>query len=100
MVPHGGKGVEKLNRHMKAKHPQMDVALVPQLQSLDDHSLEMLAALYARWSRQIRALARYKKEHEERESRRRAGDFLTAKEKRYCEMEGIPAAEWVKSKGI
>ena len=76
----------------------MDVALVTMLSGMDNDSMDRLADVYARWARQIRALTRYEREHEQWDRRWRAGEFLSAEEKRYCEAEGIPPAEFFKSK--
>jgi len=79
----------------KSTHPKMDVALVPQLSGMSDYGLECLAKVYARWARQIRALIRDKKEHADWVASRN----LSAGERRYCKLEGIPAGEYLKSKG-
>lgn len=77
------------------KHPTMDVALVPILAGLDSEGLEGLATIYARWARQIRALISDMQAHKEWE----ADKSLSASERRYCELEGISASEFIKRKG-
>jgi hypothetical protein len=57
--------------------------------------METLAVIYARWARQIRALIQDMRAHAEW----KAGQSLSAGERRYCELEGIPAADFIKSKG-
>lgn len=78
------------------KHTKMDVALVNALGGVDDaETLKNLSVIYGRWSRQIKALIRDRHEHEQWLSER----GLSASELRYCELEAIPVAEFIKSKG-
>ena len=77
---------------MKGFNPRLDIELAEQIPNLDIESLACLAALYARWGRQLRAVVRYKRKLE-------SGQGLSASEQRYCELEGIPAAEFIKAKG-
>ena len=72
------------------RHPKMDCALAAQLNGQSNDTLEALADIYARWARQLRAFVKYQREYDE--------GSLSAGEKRYCEVEGIPADEYLKRK--